>query len=206
MEPLTTVGPTNNLLAFSNLPFDVGASKYAFLKDKYYLDPDQTFHICYRASKSAGRRILWILKTDFEAFKSGNVRPGHELSYTCWTGVDFHHNSVNLWLRELELVQELEGSLFGPLQLVETFRDGLVVLPLVVDRVGQDEAQVEGWLPVKLALLGPLPTLKTKRETYLKLLVNSKNPSTNTSFNGGFLFFKFYIMSWKQLIVPFLCK
>lgn len=63
---------------------------------------------------------------------------------TRWTGVDLHHDPVDLGLGEVELGEELEVLALGLLQLAERLGDGLVVLALVVDGVGQDEPNVEG--------------------------------------------------------------
>ena len=70
---------------------------------------------------------------------------------------------MNLGVRKLEFVQELKVSFLGLLQFRETFRDSLVVLPLVVDGVGQDEAEVESGPIVVLGRLGTLPALKQQR-------------------------------------------
>ena len=66
------------------------------------------------------------------------------MDLTRGTRVDLHHDPVDLGLGEVELGEELEVLALGLLQLVERLRHGLVVLPLVVDGVGQDEADVEG--------------------------------------------------------------
>ena len=50
---------------------------------------------------------------------------------------------MDLRLREVELLQELQLGLLRALQLADGLRHRLVVLPLVVDRVRQDEAEVQ---------------------------------------------------------------
>ena len=50
---------------------------------------------------------------------------------------------MDLLVAELELLQELERELLGLLDLGQGLGHGLVVLALVVDRVRQDQAQVQ---------------------------------------------------------------
>ena len=69
-------------------------------------------------------------------------KPNHRW-FTCRRRVDLHHDAVDLRLREVEFLQELQLGLLGALQLADGLRHRLVVLPLVVDRVRQDEAEVQ---------------------------------------------------------------
>ena len=62
---------------------------------------------------------------------------------TCGTRDDLHHDPVDLLMPELELLQELERELLRLLDLGQGLSHGLVVLTLVVDRVRQDQAQVQ---------------------------------------------------------------
>ena len=50
---------------------------------------------------------------------------------------------MDLLVAELELLQELERELLGLLDLGQGLGHGLVVLALVVDRVRQDQPQVQ---------------------------------------------------------------
>lgn len=68
---------------------------------------------------------------------------GFFILLTCWTGNDFHHYSMYLLLPELKLLQELERNLFCLLNLRQGLCHCLVVLALVVDRVWQDQTQVQ---------------------------------------------------------------
>ena len=69
-------------------------------------------------------------------------KPNHRW-FTCRRRVDLHHDAVDLRLREVEFFQELQLGPLSALQLADGLRHRLVVLPLVVDRVRQDEAEVQ---------------------------------------------------------------
>ena len=74
---------------------------------------------------------------------ASKVRGNRSPISTCRRRVDLHHDAVDLRLREVELLQEPQLGLLRALQLADGLRHRLVVLPLVVDRVRQDEAEVQ---------------------------------------------------------------